>query len=53
MTVKFRAKGKGRARPKQHKGALTVQQWKQRKSGRKAGKQLTGVPTDFAGDKKG
>ena len=53
MTVKFRAKGKGRARPKQHKGALTVQQWKQSKSGRKAGKQLTGVPTDFAGGKKG
>ena len=53
MTVKFRAKGKGRARPKQHKGALTVEQWKQRKSGSKAGKQLTGAPTDFAGGKKG
>ncbi len=53
MTVKFRAKGKGRARPKRHKGALTVEQWKQRKSGSKAGKQLTGAATDFAGGKKG
>jgi hypothetical protein len=52
MTVKFRAKGKGRVRPKQHKGALTVEQWKQRKSGSKAGKELTGAPTDFAGGKK-
>jgi hypothetical protein len=53
MTVKFRAKGKGRARPKRHKGALTVEQWKQRKSGSKARKLLTGAPTDFAGGKKG
>jgi len=33
MTVKFRAKGKGRARPKQHKGVLTVDQWRRLKSG--------------------
>ncbi len=33
MTVKFRAKGKGRARPKQNKGALTVNEWRKLRSG--------------------